>query len=82
MFSDYNKTSDGWLEWKRNQYYISKMSLAVEDARHFCKQRHGDLVNIISGAENGFLWNQVSGAIFARLNNKSKNNYYLKTMIV
>lgn len=80
MFSDYNKTSDGWLEWKRNQYYISKMSLAVEDARNFCKQRHGDLVNIISGAENGFLWNQVSGVIFARLNNKSKNNYYLKTM--
>lgn len=63
MFSDYNKTSDGWLEWKRNQYYISTMSMAVEDARNFCKQRHGDLINIISGAENGFLWNQVSGVI-------------------
>lgn len=80
MFSDYNKTSDGWLEWNRNQYYISEMTEEVEEARYFCKQRHGDLVNIISGAELDFLWKQVSGVIFATLNNKSKNNSDLKTM--
>lgn len=58
-FSDYNTTSDGWLEWGGNQYYINYQNLAMEDARSFCQQRHGDLVTINSEAENIFLWQQV-----------------------
>uniref|UniRef100_A0A674MM68 Mannose receptor, C type 1b n=1 Tax=Takifugu rubripes TaxID=31033 RepID=A0A674MM68_TAKRU len=61
VMPDYNTTSDGWLEWKGNQYFIEYNSpMAVEDARHFCKQRHGDLVSINSEAENIFLWQQRS----------------------
>lgn len=36
----------------------------MEDARHFCQQRHGDLVSITSKEENTFLWKQVSIFIF------------------
>ncbi|XP_044077016.1 macrophage mannose receptor 1-like [Siniperca chuatsi] len=57
---DYNKTSDGWLEWNGNQYYINSRSMAMEEARHFCQQRHGDLVTINSEAESVFLWKQIS----------------------
>uniref|UniRef100_A0A8C9WX26 Mannose receptor, C type 1b n=1 Tax=Sander lucioperca TaxID=283035 RepID=A0A8C9WX26_SANLU len=59
MFSDYNKTSDGWLEWNGTQYYINKMPMAMEEARRFCQQRHSDLVTINSEAESVFLWKQV-----------------------
>ncbi|KAK2822606.1 hypothetical protein Q5P01_022671 [Channa striata] len=57
---DYNRTSDGWLELNGTQYYINTKSMAMEDARHFCQQRHGDLVTINSEAENIFLWQQIS----------------------
>ncbi|XP_038573590.1 macrophage mannose receptor 1-like [Micropterus salmoides] len=57
---DFNKTSDGWLEWNGNQYYINNISQAMEEARHFCKQRHSDLVTINSEAESIFLWKQIS----------------------
>ncbi|KAM8728446.1 macrophage mannose receptor 1-like [Acanthopagrus schlegelii] len=57
---DYNTTSDGWLEWKGNQYYINDRTMAMEDARHFCKRRHGDLVTINSEEERVFLWKQIS----------------------
>ncbi|XP_067385114.1 macrophage mannose receptor 1-like [Channa argus] len=57
---DYNKTSDGWLEWNGNQYYFNKKSMAMEEARTFCQQRHGDLVTINSEAESVFLWKQIS----------------------
>uniref|UniRef100_A0A671U5T3 Mannose receptor, C type 1b n=1 Tax=Sparus aurata TaxID=8175 RepID=A0A671U5T3_SPAAU len=60
---DYNMTSDGWLEWKGSQYYINDMTMAMEDARHFCKQRHGDLVTINSEEERVFLWKQVSKSV-------------------
>uniref|UniRef100_A0A3B4X378 Mannose receptor, C type 1b n=1 Tax=Seriola lalandi dorsalis TaxID=1841481 RepID=A0A3B4X378_SERLL len=56
-------TSDGWLEWNGIQYYINEKWMAMEDARNFCHQRHGDLVTINSEAENGFLWKQVSSDI-------------------
>ncbi|XP_026229722.1 macrophage mannose receptor 1-like isoform X2 [Anabas testudineus] len=56
----YNRTSDGWLEWNGTQYYIGSRSMAMEDARHFCQQRHGDLVTINSEAESIFLWKQIS----------------------
>uniref|UniRef100_A0A3Q3MGQ0 Mannose receptor, C type 1b n=1 Tax=Labrus bergylta TaxID=56723 RepID=A0A3Q3MGQ0_9LABR len=56
----YNMTSDGWFEWNGNQYYISRNSLAMEEARSSCKRRHSDLVTINSEAESIFLWNRVS----------------------
>ncbi|XP_039999700.1 macrophage mannose receptor 1-like [Xiphias gladius] len=57
---DYNMTSDGWLEWEGKQYYINNRKMAMEEARHFCQQRHGDLVTINSEAESVFLWKQIS----------------------
>ncbi|KAK2822605.1 hypothetical protein Q5P01_022670 [Channa striata] len=57
---DYNKTSDGWLEWNGNQYYINRRSVAMEEARYLCQQKHGDLVTINSEAEAVFLWKQIS----------------------
>uniref|UniRef100_A0A3Q1FIV4 Mannose receptor, C type 1b n=1 Tax=Acanthochromis polyacanthus TaxID=80966 RepID=A0A3Q1FIV4_9TELE len=59
-FSDYNSTSDGWRIWQGNQYYFNSRSMAMEEARHFCKQRHGDLVTINSEEERLFLWRQIS----------------------
>ncbi|XP_070700688.1 macrophage mannose receptor 1-like [Pempheris klunzingeri] len=56
---DYNRTSDGWLEWNGNQYYFNRVGMAMEEARHFCQQRHGDLVTINSEAEAVFLWKQI-----------------------
>ncbi|XP_008284987.1 macrophage mannose receptor 1-like [Stegastes partitus] len=57
---EYNTTSDGWLIWKGNQYYINHHMMAMDPARHFCQQRHGDLVTINSEAERLFLWKQIS----------------------
>ncbi|XP_019969273.2 macrophage mannose receptor 1b [Paralichthys olivaceus] len=57
---DFNKTSDGWLVWKGSQYFINRMSMPMEDARHFCQKRHGDLVSITGKDENVFLWKQIS----------------------
>ncbi|KAM8838452.1 macrophage mannose receptor 1-like isoform 2-T2 [Synchiropus picturatus] len=65
---DYNVTADGWLLWRGNQYYVNKRSLAMEDARSFCQQRHGDLITITSEAENIFVWKQVS---------RSYGSYYI-----
>uniref|UniRef100_A0AAX7UFB5 Mannose receptor, C type 1b n=1 Tax=Astatotilapia calliptera TaxID=8154 RepID=A0AAX7UFB5_ASTCA len=56
----YNKTSDGWFEWNRNQYYINRNQMGMEDARRYCQQRHSDLVTISSEAERVFLWKLVS----------------------
>ncbi|XP_047445392.1 macrophage mannose receptor 1-like [Mugil cephalus] len=57
---DYNRTSDWWLEWKGNQYYFNRDSMSMEEARHFCQQRHGDLATINSEAESVFIWKQIS----------------------
>ncbi|XP_071402106.1 macrophage mannose receptor 1-like [Centroberyx affinis] len=58
--TEHNVTADGWLQWGGNQYYINRILMAMEEARHFCQQRHGDLVVINSEAENVFLWKQIS----------------------
>ncbi|XP_072296915.1 macrophage mannose receptor 1b [Eucyclogobius newberryi] len=58
--SEFNKTADGWLEWRGNQYYINSATMAMEEASNFCKQRHGELVTITSRAENVFIWKQIS----------------------
>lgn len=63
-FSDYNMTSDGWLEWNGTQYYINRRTMAMDEARHFCQQRHSDLVSINSEAESVFLWKQVRSDIY------------------
>ncbi|XP_026005210.1 macrophage mannose receptor 1-like [Astatotilapia calliptera] len=55
----YNKTSDGWFEWNRNQYYINRNQMGMEDARRYCQQRHSDLVTISSEAERVFLWKLI-----------------------
>ncbi|XP_015253776.1 PREDICTED: macrophage mannose receptor 1-like [Cyprinodon variegatus] len=57
---DYNRTSDGWLEWNGNQYFFETKTMANEDARQSCKEKHGDLVTIDSEAERIFLWKQIS----------------------
>ncbi|KAG7523935.1 hypothetical protein JOB18_004764 [Solea senegalensis] len=57
---DFNTTSDGWLVWKGNQYFINSDSMSMEDARHFCKKKHGDLVSISTKEENTFIWKQIS----------------------
>lgn len=33
--------------------------MAMEEARHYCQQNHGDLVTIDSEAENVLIWKQV-----------------------
>lgn len=35
------------------------MSKSMEEARAFCRERHGDLVSFTSKEENIFLWKQV-----------------------
>ncbi|XP_034742576.1 macrophage mannose receptor 1-like [Etheostoma cragini] len=57
---DFNRTSDQWLEWNGSQYYISYVSMAMEEARRFCQRNHSELVTINSEAESVFLWKQVS----------------------
>uniref|UniRef100_A0A3B4XF49 Mannose receptor, C type 1b n=1 Tax=Seriola lalandi dorsalis TaxID=1841481 RepID=A0A3B4XF49_SERLL len=59
---NYNRSLDGWLEWKGNQYYLNSKLMAMEDARHFCQQKHADLVTINSEAESVFLWKQISNS--------------------
>lgn len=39
----------------------------MENARYFCKQRHGDLVTINSEAERVFLWQQVNSDTYSIL---------------
>ncbi|KAM8849999.1 macrophage mannose receptor 1-like isoform 1-T1 [Spinachia spinachia] len=58
--AEYNTTSDGWLVWRGSQYFINTNPMPMEDARHFCQRRHGDLVSINSKEENSFLWKQIS----------------------
>uniref|UniRef100_A0A8C7MYH2 Mannose receptor, C type 1b n=1 Tax=Oncorhynchus kisutch TaxID=8019 RepID=A0A8C7MYH2_ONCKI len=57
---EYNVTEDGWLEYGGSQYYFNTERLAMENARHYCQQRHGDLVVINGLTENTFLWKKVN----------------------
>lgn len=54
-----NLTLDGWIKWGENQYYINENPMYMDDARHYCRQRHGDLISINSKDENTFIWKQV-----------------------
>uniref|UniRef100_A0A8C7JHA2 Macrophage mannose receptor 1-like n=1 Tax=Oncorhynchus kisutch TaxID=8019 RepID=A0A8C7JHA2_ONCKI len=58
---EYNVTEDGWLEYGGSQYYFNTERLAMENARHYCQQRHGDLVVINGLTENTFLWKKHLG---------------------
>lgn len=64
MFSDYNITSDGWIERNGTQYYINRNRMAMDEARNFCQQKHSDLVSINSEAESVFLWKRVSSDFY------------------
>ena len=63
MFADYNRTSDGWIEWRGSQYLISRFTADMEGARRYCQNKHSDLVTINSVAESVFLWKLVSSDI-------------------
>lgn len=65
LHPDYNQTSDGWILWKGNQYYVNQQLMSMKEARRFCQERRGDLVVINSEAENVFLWKQVGDDIFS-----------------
>ncbi|KAL7876288.1 hypothetical protein AOLI_G00112510 [Acnodon oligacanthus] len=56
----YNKTDDGWITFKDNQYYIYYgYPVSMEEGQRFCKHRHADLVVINDDEERVFLWHQV-----------------------
>ncbi|KAM4727964.1 macrophage mannose receptor 1-like isoform 2-T2 [Anableps anableps] len=57
---EFNTTADGWLQWRGKQYFLNRISNSMEEAREFCKRRHGDLASITSKEENIFLWKQIS----------------------
>lgn len=79
--AEFNITSDGWMEWRGNQYYLNRNSMYMEKARGFCKQRHGDLASITSKEENTFLWKQVSIYEFSvgvNIKSGSYHNYHVK----
>ncbi|XP_053569949.1 macrophage mannose receptor 1 isoform X2 [Bombina bombina] len=56
---EYEITSDGWISYKDNQYYVSKEEVTMEKAREFCKKNFGDLVVINSETERKLLWKYV-----------------------
>uniref|UniRef100_A0A8B9GYZ1 Mannose receptor, C type 1b n=1 Tax=Astyanax mexicanus TaxID=7994 RepID=A0A8B9GYZ1_ASTMX len=59
-FTAYNKTDDGWIIFKDNQYYIDEgFDVPMAKARSFCKHRHGDLVAINDEEERVFLWQLI-----------------------
>ncbi|RXN31634.1 macrophage mannose receptor 1 [Labeo rohita] len=55
---EYNKTSDGWIQYNSSQYFVNEDRLPMEDARSFCKKNHADLVVITGQTERKFLWKQ------------------------
>ncbi|TNN55460.1 Macrophage mannose receptor 1 [Liparis tanakae] len=69
-----NTTADGWLVWRGNQYLVNRESKSMEDARSFCKQRHGDLVSISTKDENVFIWKQVG---FWRTSNCGQEHQFI-----
>ncbi|KAM3929237.1 macrophage mannose receptor 1-like [Leptodactylus fuscus] len=62
----YEVTSDGWLIYNGNQYYVSEDEEPMEDALEFCKQNFSHLVTINSESERRFLWKYISNQIFER----------------
>ena len=74
MLSDYNTTSDGWLEWNGAQYYIQRSAMAMEEARRACQEWHSDLVTVSSEAESVFLWKRVTSDIYTTFLKLIMNN--------
>ncbi|XP_046884147.1 macrophage mannose receptor 1b [Hypomesus transpacificus] len=58
--ADYNSTEDGWLLYKGYQYYINHDAAHMQEARKFCRDKHGDLATINGEEENIFLWKQIA----------------------
>ncbi|TRY89433.1 hypothetical protein DNTS_012216 [Danionella cerebrum] len=70
---EYNKTSDGWIQYNGSQYFINEDPLPMEEARSFCKKNNADLVVITGQTERKFLQRQMS-----RL---AKNQFYIGMMV-
>lgn len=60
IFTEFNTTEDGWLQWRGKQYFLNMITKSMEEAREFCKKKRGDLASINSKEESIFLWKQVS----------------------
>ncbi|XP_073715681.1 macrophage mannose receptor 1 isoform X2 [Misgurnus anguillicaudatus] len=60
VIQEFNKTSDGWIQYNGSQYFINKERHPMEEARDFCKKNHADLVVINGQTERRFLWKQIS----------------------
>ncbi|XP_065117913.1 macrophage mannose receptor 1-like [Paramisgurnus dabryanus] len=71
VIQEYNKTSDGWIQYNGSQYFINLDLHTMEDARAFCKKNHADLVVINGQTERRFLFKQISR------NEGSENQFYI-----
>nr|XP_055073387.1 macrophage mannose receptor 1-like [Misgurnus anguillicaudatus] len=60
VIQEYNKTSDGWIQYSGSQYFINLDFCPMEEAREFCKKNHADLVVVTGNTERRFLWKQIS----------------------
>ncbi|XP_065117892.1 macrophage mannose receptor 1-like isoform X3 [Paramisgurnus dabryanus] len=69
VIQEYNKTSDGWIQYNGSQYFINNDLHPMEEARAFCKKNHADLVVITAQTERKFLWKQISRG--------SESQYYI-----
>nr|XP_055053563.1 macrophage mannose receptor 1-like [Misgurnus anguillicaudatus] len=60
VIQEYNKTSDGWIQYNGSQYFINLDFYSMGEARYFCKKNHADLVVVTGNTERRFLWKQIS----------------------
>nr|XP_055073400.1 macrophage mannose receptor 1-like [Misgurnus anguillicaudatus] len=60
VIQEYNKTSDGWIQYNGSQYFINLELYPMEEAREFCKKNHADLVVVTGNTERRFIWKQIS----------------------
>ena len=68
--SDCMETVDGFNyigQFLGNKYFRSNNALTWEEAKIFCEERGGHLVEINGYAENNFIKNQLSGPVFIGL---------------
>ncbi|XP_065117903.1 macrophage mannose receptor 1-like isoform X1 [Paramisgurnus dabryanus] len=69
--TEYNKTSDGWIQYNGSQYLINNEPHPMEEARDICKKNHADLAVINGQTERRFLFKQISRTAI------SQTQYYI-----